>query len=52
MKRIAMAALAVAALAGCARVSDVTKITGTIASEGIDEVNVIIPDLQIDSLYR
>ena len=50
MKRIAMAALAVAALAGCARVSDVTKITGTIASEGIDEVNVIIPDLQIDTL--
>ena len=50
MKRFVLTAFAVAALAGCARVSDVTKISGTIDSEGINEVNVIIPDLQIDTL--
>ena len=50
MKKIILAAMAAAALASCARVSDVTRISGKIASAGIDEVNVIIPDLQIDTL--
>ena len=50
MKRIVIAAFAAAALAGCARVSDVTKITGTIMSDGITEVNVIVPDMQMDTL--
>ena len=50
MKRFFMAACAAAALAGCAGVSDVTKISGEIMSEGIDEVNVIIPDAGIDTL--
>lgn len=45
-----MAACAAAALAGCAGVSDVTKISGEIISEGIDQVNVIIPDAGIDTL--
>lgn len=50
MKRFFLTACAVAALAGCAGVSDVTKISGTVSTEGIDEVNVIIPELQIDTL--
>lgn len=50
MKRFFTAACAAAALAGCAGVSDVTKISGEIMSEGIDEVNVIIPDAGIDTL--
>lgn len=50
MKRFFMAACAAAALAGCAGVSDVTRISGEIASEGIDQVNVIIPDMGIDTL--
>ena len=50
MKKIVLAAMAAAALASCARVSDVTRISGKITSAGIDEVNVIIPDLQIDTL--
>lgn len=45
-----MAACAAAALAGCAGVSDVTKISGEIQAEGIDLVNVIIPDMDIDTL--
>lgn len=50
MKRFFMAACAAAALAGCAGVSDVTKISGEVISEGIDQVNVIIPDVGIDTL--
>lgn len=50
MKRFVMAACAAAALAGCAGVSDVTRISGEIISEGIDQVNVIIPDMGIDTL--
>ena len=50
MKKIIWAACAAAVLAGCARVSDVTKISGKIDAEGINEVNVIVPELQIDTL--
>lgn len=50
MKKIIWAACAAAVLAGCARVSDVTKISGKIDAEGISEVNVIVPELQIDTL--
>lgn len=45
-----MAACAAVALAGCAGVSDVTRISGEVISEGIDQVNVIIPDMDIDTL--
>lgn len=46
-----MAAVAAgAALAGCAQVSDVTRISGTVNADAIDEVNVVIPEMSIDTL--
>ena len=50
MKRILSIAAAGAFLAGCAQVSDVTKISGTVNAEAIDEVNVVIPEMSIDTL--
>lgn len=48
---IFMAAVAAgAALAGCAQVSDVTRISGTVNADAIDEVNVVIPEMSIDTL--
>ena len=43
-------AAAGALLAGCADVSDVTKISGTVKAEAIDEVNVTVPEMSIDTL--
>ena len=50
MKKILIIAAAGAVLAGCAQVSDVTKISGTVAADAIDEVNVVIPEMAIDTL--
>ena len=43
-------AAAGALLTGCADVSDVTKISGTVKAEAIDEVNVTVPEMSIDTL--
>ena len=43
-------AAAGALLAGCADVSDITKISGTVKAEAIDEVNVTVPEMSIDTL--
>lgn len=45
-----MAAAAVAAFASCSQVSDVTKITGTVKLDGVEEVSVIVPGMDIDTL--
>ena len=50
MKRILFAACAAAVLAGCAGEGDTSRISGNIDAEGMNEVNVIIPELQIDTL--
>lgn len=49
-KRFLTAAAVVLLLAACNQVSDTTRISGTVGLEAIDEVNVVIPDLQIDTL--
>ncbi len=51
MKKILMAAGAASlVLASCARVTDVTKISGTVEGEGVENVNIVVPDLDIDTL--
>ena len=50
MKKILSFAAAGAVLAGCAQVSDVTKISGVVNVDAIDEVNVVIPEMSIDTL--
>lgn len=37
-------------MAGCAQVSDVTKIYGTVNLDAVDEVNVMVPEMSIDTL--
>lgn len=49
-KILVAAAAAGAVLAGCAQVSDVTKISGTVNADAIDEVNVVIPEMSVDTL--
>jgi thiol-disulfide isomerase/thioredoxin len=50
IRSILFATIAVAVLASCSgKVSDVTKMTGTVVPEGISEVNVVIEDI-IDTL--
>lgn len=50
IRSILFATIAVAVLASCGgKVSDVTKMTGTVVPEGISEVNVVIEDV-IDTL--
>lgn len=47
---VAAAASAVLFSAACSQVSDVTKISGTVNLEAVDEVNVIIPEMSVDTL--
>ncbi|MGM9735346.1 MAG: TlpA family protein disulfide reductase [Candidatus Cryptobacteroides sp.] len=47
--RILIAASAAALLASCAKVSDTTKITGTVVPEGLDSVNITVRG-QLDTL--
>ena len=49
-RRVLAAASAGLVLAACSQVSDVTKISGTVNLDAIDEVNVVIPDLKVDTL--
>ena len=49
-RRILTAASAGLVLAACTQVSDVTKISGTVNLDAIEEVNVLIPELQVDTL--
>lgn len=51
MKKFFMAAGAAAVvLASCTQASDVTKIAGIVEEEGIDGVNIVVPELDIDTL--
>ena len=50
LKRFLTIAAAGAVLAACAQVSDVTRISGTVNADAIDEVNVVIPEMSIDTL--
>ena len=50
MKRILTIAAVGVLLAGCARTSDITKISGTVDADAIDEVNVAVPEMSIDTL--
>ncbi len=43
------AAVAVSVAASCARVTDVTKISGMVSGEDVTEVNILVPDLKIDT---
>ena len=45
-----MIAAAGALLAGCAGVSDVTRISGKVTVDAVDEVNVVVPEMEIDTL--
>ena len=45
-----MIAAAEALLAGCAGVSDVTRISGKVTVDAVDEVNVVVPEMEIDTL--
>lgn len=47
---ILMIAAAGALLAGCAGVSDVTRISGKVTVDAVDEVNVVVPEMEIDTL--
>ena len=47
---ILMIAAAEALLAGCAGVSDVTRISGKVTVDAVDEVNVVVPEMEIDTL--
>ncbi len=49
-RRVLAAASAGLVLAACSQVSDVTKISGTVNLDAIGEVNVVIPDLKVDTL--
>ena len=49
LRTIILAAGAAAAVASCAQVSDVTKITGEVIPEGFDAVQVTVGE-QIDTL--
>ena len=50
IRSILFATLAVAVMASCGgKVSDVTKITGTVVPEGITEVNIVVGEL-VDTL--
>ena len=50
IRSILFATLAVAVMASCGgKVSDVTKISGTVVPEGITEVNVVVGEL-VDTL--
>ncbi len=51
MKSKLFLALCIAvATVSCGRVSGTTKITGTVEEDGIDEVNIVLEKLQIDTL--
>ena len=45
-----MIAAAGALLAGCAGASDVTRISGKVTVDAVDEVNVVVPEMEIDTL--
>ena len=45
-----MIAAAGALLAGCAGTSDVTRISGKVTVDAVDEVNVVVPEMEIDTL--
>ena len=47
---ILMIAAAGALLAGCAGTSDVTRISGKVTVDAVDEVNVVVPEMEIDTL--
>lgn len=47
---LAITAAGALLLAGCSQVSEVTKISGTVNVAAIDEVNVVIPEMAIDTL--
>ena len=49
---ILMIAAAGALLAGCAGVSDVTRISGKVTVDAVDEVNVVVPEMEINSMSR
>lgn len=49
IRTILFAATAAAAMASCAKVSDVTEITGTVVPEGISEVNIVVGEV-LDTL--
>lgn len=53
MKKMFMAAGAAAVvLASCTQTSDVTKIAGTVEGEGIENVNIVVSEIGIDTLVR
>ena len=49
IRTILFAAAAAAVMASCAKVSDVTEITGTVVPEGVSEVNVMLGEV-VDTL--
>ena len=49
ISKLITAATAALTLASCAKVSDTTTITGTVVPEGLDNVNIVIPDGDLGS---